>query len=220
MFAAIFAFKLLGWLKKTFDYLIAFGALGMFGIALLDAALMPLPGGADAAMILLTAQRPELMLLFALAGTAGSVLGCLFMYSFARKAGKKALRRFSESKQARVKDLLDRYDMLAVAGASLMPPPFPFKLFVISSGVFQLNPLRFALGIALGRGARFLLEGLLVVKYGPQIKDTIDHYAREVGIICLAAIVLVAVFFIARSLLKKKDGEEGLPEVAEEPLAK
>ncbi len=219
MFALIFVFKLFGWLKKTFDYLIAFGALGMFGIALLDAALMPLPGGADAAMILLTAQRPELMLLFALAGAAGSVLGCLFMYSFARKAGKKALRRFSESKQARVKGLLDRYDMFAVAGASLMPPPFPFKLFVISAGVFQMNPARFALGIGLGRGARFLLEGFLVVRYGPQIKDTIDHYAREAGLACVLLIAAAAVFFITRSLLKKKE-EETLPDVAEEPLAK
>jgi membrane protein YqaA with SNARE-associated domain len=210
--AFIYAFKLLGWLKKTFDYLIAFGPLGIFGIAFIDSALIPLPGGADAAMIALTAQKPEWMLLFALSATVGSVLGCLVMYSMARKAGEVALRRFSPKKQTRVKDLLDRYDMFAVAGASLMPPPFPFKLFVISSGVFRLNIWRFALGIGIGRGIRFLLEGALVVRYGPQIKDTIDHYAREVGLICVVLLALAAVFFIARNLLRKKD------ELAEEPM--
>jgi membrane protein DedA with SNARE-associated domain len=215
MFAAIFAFKLLGWLKKTFDYLIAFGPLGMFGIALLDSALVPLPGGPDAAMMFLTAQRPGLMPLFALAGAAGSVIGCLMMYSVSRKAGERALRRFSERKRARVKDLLDRYDMFAVAGASLMPPPFPFKLFVISSGVFQMNAARFALGVGIGRGLRFLLEGFLVIRYGPQVKETLERHAREVGFVCVILIALAAVFFIARNMLKKKDAEE----IADEPVA-
>jgi membrane protein DedA with SNARE-associated domain len=215
MFAAIFAFKLLGWLKKTFDYLIAFGPLGMFGIALLDSALVPLPGGPDAAMMFLTAQRPGLMPLFALAGAAGSVIGCLMMYSVSRKAGERALRRFSERKRARVKDLLDRYDMFAVAGASLMPPPFPFKLFVISSGVFQMNAVRFALGVGIGRGLRFLLEGFLVIRYGPQVKETLERHAREVGFVCVILIALAAVFFIARNMLKKKDAEE----IADKPVA-
>jgi membrane protein YqaA with SNARE-associated domain len=215
MFASFFAFKLLGWLKKTFDYLIAFGPLGMFGIALLDSALIPLPGGPDAAMMFLTAQRPGMMPLFALAGAAGSVAGCLMMYSFARKAGERALRRFSESKRKRVKGLLDRYDMFAVAGASLMPPPFPFKLFVISSGVFQMNAVRFALGVGVGRGLRFLLEGFLVIRYGPQVKETLELHAREVGLVLILLMVLAAIFFIARNLLKKKS----VAELAEEPVA-
>lgn len=217
MFAFTYAF--LKWsdkFKQVFDHLIAYGPLGLFGIVFLDSALIPLPGGPDAAMILLTAQRPDLMPLLVLAGVAGSVLGCLVMYGVARRAGGAALKRFSPRKQARVKDLLDRYDMFAVAGACLAPPPFPFKLFVISSGVLRLNPLKFALGIALGRGVRFALEGWLVVRYGPQIKVTIDHYAREAGLVMIVLLALAAVFFITRSYLKSRRQplvEDELPSV-------
>ena len=219
MLALIHLITLAGWLKKTFDYLIAFGPLGLFGIVFLDSAFIPLPGGPDAAMIVVTAQRPDLMPLLVLAGMAGSVLGCLIMYWMARRAGRQALKRFSPGKQARVKELLDRYDMFAVAGACLMPPPFPFKLFVISSGALRLNPVRFVLGIALGRGVRFLLEGLLVVHYGAQIKVTIEHYAREAGLISIVLIALAAVFFITRNWLKNRNKAGVVPtEISDEPL--
>ena len=55
----------------------------------------------------------------------------------------RALSKFSEAKQKRVKDLIERYDMLSVLVATLLPPPFPFKLFVITAGVFRFSLLRF-----------------------------------------------------------------------------
>jgi membrane protein YqaA with SNARE-associated domain len=183
------------------DFLIPFGAFGLFGIALLDSALIPLPGGPDAVMLLLSTQNPARMPLYALAATAGSVVGCVILYYISRRAGRSALEKFPASKQARVKELVDRYDVLSVLVASVLPPPFPFKLFVITAGVFRLSLVRFALAVAVGRAFRFFLEGFLAVRYGERAKDLLAENYPAVG---LGLAALIVVIFVLKRLLGRR----------------
>src|SRR5438132_14113654 len=118
--------------------------------------MIPMPGGVDAVLLLLSASRPSWVLVYVAAATIGSTAGCVVLYYISRRAGHRALARFSEAKQKRVKNLIDRYDVLSVLVASLLPPPFPFKLFVVSAGVFRLPPLRFSITIAADRDFRIL----------------------------------------------------------------
>ena len=193
--------KITGGLAGVRDFLLAYGPLGLFAIALLDSALIPLPAGPDVVMILLTLRNPSWMLIYAAAATVGSVAGCVILYYISRKAGRRALERFSEKKQARVKGMIDRYDALSVFVASILPPPFPFKLFVITSGVFRVSVVRFAIAIAVGRALRFLLEGYLAVKYGDRAEVLFKQYFPWVGLGLACAVVL---FFVGRMLWKKK----------------
>jgi membrane protein YqaA with SNARE-associated domain len=197
--------KLTSGLKAISNYLGAFGPFGLFAIALLDSALVPLPGGPDAVMILLSARYPAWMPLYALAATAGSVIGCLILYRISRRAGRRALEKFSEKKQARVKELVDRYDVLAVLVASVLPPPFPFKLFVITAGVFRLSMWRFAAAIAAGRAFRFLLEGYVAVNYGERAQEFLSNNYPAIGLGLAAGIVLV---FVLRSVVQRKRRSE------------
>jgi membrane protein YqaA with SNARE-associated domain len=177
----------------------AFGPFGLFAIAFLDSVMVPMPGGVDAVMILLSAARPAWMLIYAAAAVIGSTAGCMVLYYVSRRAGHRALARFSEAKQKRVKDLLERYDVLAVLVASLLPPPFPLKLFVVSAGVFRFNALRFAIAIAAGRAFRYLFEGYLAARYGDHAKDILARYYPAIGI-GLAVIIVLA--FVGKSLLR------------------
>jgi membrane protein YqaA with SNARE-associated domain len=198
------------------QYLLAYGPFGLFAIALLDSALVPLPGGADAVMILLSTTRPAWWPIYAAAATLGSVIGCVILYYISRRTGRRALSRFSERKQKRVKELIDRYDVLSVLVASLLPPPFPFKLFVITTGVFRLNVWRFALAIAAGRAFRFLLEGYLAARYGEHAKDLLARYYPAIGI-SLAALIII--FFITRNMRRRaKKPANDLEETAEEQM--
>ena len=199
--------KITNGLTGVKDFLVPFGAFGLFGIALLDSALIPLPGGPDAVMILLSTQSPARMPLYALGATAGSVIGCVILYYISRRAGRSALDKFSEAKRARVKELVDRYDVLSVLVASVLPPPFPFKLFVITAGVFRLSLLRFAAAVAVGRAFRFLLEGYLAVRYGERAKDLLAENYPAVGLGVAALVVLV--FVLKRFLGKKKEAVGG-----------
>lgn len=192
-------------LEQLSQNLIVYGPFGLFAIALLDSAFVPLPGGPDAVMMLLAAARPQWTILYALAATLGSVIGCVLLYYISRRVGEKALTRFSPAKQASVKNLMDRYDVLAVLVASVLPPPFPFKLFVVTAGVFRLNVVRFALAIAVGRLFRFLLEGYLAARYGEQAKELLGAYYPAIGI--SLAVLLVGLFIGRRTLLRRQRAE-------------
>ena len=182
-----------GWLTRVSEYLITFGAFGLFAVALLDSTFVPLPSSADALMLLLSTTYPSWMLFYAFMATSGSAIGCLILYLISRRAGARALNRFSERKQARVKNLIERYDMMAVLVATLLPPPFPFKLFVVTAGVFRFSLLRFMLAIVAGRAFRFLLEGYFAVRYGAEAKVILVKYYPWIGLGLVAAIVLFVI---------------------------
>lgn len=193
-------------LTRLSDVLIAFGPFGLFAVALLDSSFVPLPSSADALMLLLTAAHPRWMVFYATVATAGSALGCIILYYVSCRAGSRALAGFSAAKQQRVKKLIDRYDVLSVLVASLLPPPFPFKVFVITAGVFRFSVTRFLAAIVVGRGFRFLLEGYFAVRYGAQAKPILARYYPWIGFGFAALIVAV---FLTRSLLKRRPGAAG-----------
>lgn len=177
-------------LTRLSEYLITFGAFGLFAVALLDSTFVPLPSSADALMVLLSTTYPSWMLLYAFMATSGSALGCLILYLVSRRAGSRALNRFSEAKKRRVKTLIERYDMIAVLVATLLPPPFPFKLFVVTAGVFRFSLVRFMLAIIAGRAFRFLLEGYLAVRYGTAAKEILAKYYPWIALGLVAGILL------------------------------
>jgi len=180
-------------LTRVSEYLITLGPFGLFAVALLDSSFVPLPSSADALMLLLSTANPSWMLLYAFVATTGSALGCCILYLVSRRAGARALKRFSEAKQARVKLLIERYDIMAVLVATLLPPPFPFKLFVVTAGVFRFSLLRFMLAVIAGRAFRFLLEGYFAVRYGPQAKEILAKYYPFIGLGLVAAILLFVI---------------------------
>ena len=204
-----FLAKLSRHLDKFGTYLMAFGAPGLFVLCLLDSTFVPLPSFADLLLIGLSMTNPQWMPVYVLLAVLGSTIGCVILYYISSRAGSRALRKFSPAKQKRVKDLIDRYDVLSVLVASVMPPPFPFKLFVISAGVFRFNLIRFTIAIFVGRLFRFLLEGYLAVRYGMQAKEVL---AREYPWIALGLVIVILSFFLTRNLLKRRagPGEEGL----------
>ena len=204
-------------LTRASEYLITFGAFGLFTLALLDSTFVPLPSSADALMLVLSTTHPRWMPLYALMATAGSALGCFILYHISRRAGARALRKFSEKKQKRVKELIDRYDMFAVLVATLLPPPFPFKLFVISAGVFRFSVLRFMVAIIAGRAFRFLLEGFFAVRYGQDAKVILARYYPWIG---LGLALGILIFVLAKRFWKREAVEivEELQHVSETGL--
>jgi len=202
--------KITGGLTRISQYLVSFGPFGLLAIAFLDSLFIPMPGGVDAVLLLLAASRPSWVLIYVAAATVGSTAGCVGLYKVSQRAGHRALRRFSEKKQKRVKDLIDRYDVLSVLVASLLPPPFPFKLFVVSAGVFRLNLMRFTIAIAAGRTFRYLLEGYLAARYGEHAKEILSRYYPAIGI-GLALLIIIA--FVGKNLMNRGAAPEPISDV-------
>jgi uncharacterized membrane protein YdjX (TVP38/TMEM64 family) len=100
--------------------------------------------------------------------------------------------------------------VLSVLVASLLPPPFPFKLFVVSAGVFRLNLMRFTIAIAAGRTFRYLLEGYLAARYGEHAKEILSRYYPAIGI-GLALLIIIA--FVGKNLMNRGAAPEPISDV-------
>ncbi|MBO0859317.1 MAG: DedA family protein [Chloracidobacterium sp.] len=200
-------------MKSLKAALIGFGALGIFGIALLDATFIPLPGGPDLAVMALSHQNHSMALAYVIAAIAGSTIGSLLHYFIGCKGGHAALKRFSPKKLARVGDLINRYDFWAMLMAAVLPPPFPLKLFLISAGAFRMRLWRFVAAMAVGRGVRFSLEGWMAVSYGEQAADIFKQHYPKIGLSIAAAVLVI---FLLNNLLRRRNLNEEL----EAPTAK
>ncbi len=173
------------------------GIPGVLLIAALDSAAIPIPGGPDAVVMLVSWQRPSLMPMVALAAALGSVLGCYLLYLVGRKGGDLALRHFTPQRREHVKERLRRNDVLAVFVSVIGPPPFPTKIFILSAGVIHMSWRRFVLAVFMGRFLRFLVEGYLGARFGDQAAGILkSHYPAFLIALLLAVIVVLVLKYL------------------------
>ncbi len=155
--------------------------LGLFGIAFFDSSLLSLPEINDALLLYFGARFPRRAFYYALMTMLGSVAGASLLYGLARWKGFSFLeKRYPKGKLQSVFGLVRRYGALAVLVPSILPPPFPFKIFVLSSGALGLSVPRFLLAIALGRTVRYFGEAWLAVRYGDQALNYLHANAGNV----------------------------------------
>jgi len=168
---------------------LALGAPGLFIVAFLDSSVLPLPEMNDLLLVWMSVQHKHRMVLYAACAVLGSVAGSLVPYGLGRKGGEAFIRkRFSAGRVDRMTALLKRHGLIAVLVACLLPPPAPFKLFMMLSGAAGISVGRFAAAIAIGRTIRFFGLGLLAVRYG----DSALVLIRENGpSVSMALIILI-----------------------------
>lgn len=170
------------------------GGPGLFIIAFLDSSFISLPQINDLLVISMVIQHPYWMPYYALMATAGSVAGCLVLYGIARKGGDALIRkRFKGRTLDRATRLSQRYGVLALVVPAILPPPAPFKVFVLLAGVSGVKPVPFALAIAVGRGLRYFVIGLLSVWYGQAAVTFLETHGTTVAIWVAVAVVIAAV---------------------------
>jgi membrane protein YqaA with SNARE-associated domain len=172
--------SLLAWVQGV---AVALGAPGLFLVAALDSSFLSLPQVNDLLLILSVTRHPERMPLYAAMSTLGSLAGCFVMYGIGRKGGDALLRkRFNGPRTGKALALFNRFGMLAVLVPAILPPPAPFKIFVILAGVSRMSPWTFAFAIILGRGFRYVGEGLLAVWYGEQALTFLEAHGKQVAL--------------------------------------
>src|SRR5262245_40076028 len=132
------------------------GAPGLFVVAFLDSSFLSLPEINDLLLVWMVTSHKSRMVLYSTAATLGSISGCLVLYYIGRKGGDALVRgRFGHGPVDRALATMQRYGTLAVLIPSLLPPPAPFKIFVLLAGVAHIRPSRFIIAIGIGRGVRY-----------------------------------------------------------------
>jgi membrane protein YqaA with SNARE-associated domain len=186
-------FHLPHWLQAI---VVSTGGVGLFLIALLDSSVLTFPVINDLLLINLSIQHPARMPYYATMATLGSVGGCLFLYYLARKGGEAMFHKHAGTRAQHIHAWINRNGFACILLTALLPPPTPFKVFVIAAGALEMPVRSFVLGLTLARGIRFFGEGYLAVKYGTQSTQYLLTHKLQVAGIALA--VVLALYVVTR----------------------
>ncbi len=95
--------------------------------------------------------------------------------------------------------MYQRHGLLAVVVPALLPPPVPFKVFVLLAGAASVSPVRFGLAVAVGRGIRYFGQGYLAVLYGEQAAEFMKTHGTAIGIgLALTAVLIATAVLLLR----------------------
>jgi CubicO group peptidase (beta-lactamase class C family)/membrane protein DedA with SNARE-associated domain len=187
--------KFPAWLQRL---VAAMGSGGLFVVTFLDSSVLSFPFVADAVVIELSIENAARMPLYAAMAALGSLAGCIWLYWLAKKGGEAYFHRHAGKHAVKTRQWVDNNAFLSVFIPAILPPPFPFKIFVVAEGVFQVPLRTFAIALLLGRGLRYLAEGFFGVKYGPQ---SLLFLATHGGAFAIGAILVLLVLYGAGRLL-------------------
>jgi membrane protein YqaA with SNARE-associated domain len=178
----------------------ALGAPGIFLVAFLDSSILSLPEVADLLVIWMVTNNKSRVVLYVVSATVGSLLGCLLLYWIGRKGGASFVhKRFGSTNVERTLNAFRRYGVMAVLIPSILPPPAPFKIFVLLAGIADISVARFSTAILIGRGLRYSVEGLLAIWYGERAMAFIRDNGTTVAIALVAVIAIGFVIYLLRS---------------------
>jgi membrane protein YqaA with SNARE-associated domain len=179
---------------------LSMGAPGLFVAAFLDSSFISLPLINDSLVVFMSVNHAERMPLYALLATGGSVAGCYAIYVLAERGGEAFLRkRLHEGHVERGLAVYRRNGLLALMVPALLPPPAPFKLFVLLAGVAEVRPLQFVTAIGIARGLRYLALGYLAIRYGSLAIEIMGTQGRDAAL-TLAAVIAAgaALYWLSR----------------------
>ena len=173
------------------------GGPGLFLIAFLDSSVLTFPIVNDLLLIDLSIQSPARMPYYAAMATLGSVVGCTVLYYIARKGGEAMFHKHAGSRAQQIHAWIERNGFLSILVTALLPPPTPFKVFVIAAGALEMPVLQFVFGLLAARAIRFFGVGYLAVRFGDEATYYLLTHKLEVAGIIL---ILVLTLYLAKRL--------------------
>lgn len=189
------------------------GSWGVFAIAGIDSSFVGMP--LDAMVAAYVYQKPHWMLLYVVMASTGSALGSLVIYVIGYQGGEALLRKRSPQRFAKIHEGFEEHPFWTLMFPAMLPPPTPFKLFLLGAGVSEMKVTQFLLAIFAGRFVRFLILGLLTIFYGPQFVDAASRIFREHFSVVIGAVIGAMVTWIVlhrtRGRKRRLAGETNQP---------
>jgi len=174
------------WKQKILAFAGGLGAPGLFLISFLDSSVLTFPVINDLLVIELSINRPERMPLYALLAMLGSVLGCVVLFYLAEKGGEALFHKHAGDRAPAIRNWVVKNGFGGMLFAALLPPPTPFKVFVVAAGVFEVPLGSFVAAVALARAMRYFGIGYLAVRYGKQTMPYLQHHRFKVVLVLVA----------------------------------
>jgi len=198
--------NLSGWKQKIVAFATGLGAPGLFLISFLDSSVLTFPVINDLLLIELCIQRPARMPLYASMAALGSVLGCVLLFFIAEKGGEALFHKHAGKRAQAIHNWVVHNGFAGMLVAALLPPPTPFKIFVVAAGVFEVPLLSFISAITLARLIRYFGIGYLAIRYGANALPYLAGHKWQVTAVAIG--LVVASYVLSRLILRHrpKDG--------------
>lgn len=182
------------------------GIWGVFAIAFADSALLGMP--VDAIVAYYVYQDHRKLLFYVLMASLGSVIGSIPLYVIGYLGGEKVLRkRITEERFQRIHRSFEEHEFWALMFPAMLPPPMPFKIFVLGAAVFEMRFRDFVAAMFAGRFVRFLTLALLTLWFGPQIVELTATVVRQHFGWLLGAIAGGVLVWLLMRRSKKRKGQ-------------
>jgi membrane protein YqaA with SNARE-associated domain len=180
------------------------GAWGVLVVGAVDGAFIGLP--VDAVVAGYVYQNHARFVLYALMASTGSALGSIVIYVIGYKGGEELLRkRIPPARFEKIHQAFDKHPFWSLMLPAMLPPPTPFKLFVLAAAVSEMGFARFLLAIFSGRLVRFLLLGLLTIRFGPNVVHLLGTIFQQHYYLILEAIIVgLIVWFVMRRRKRRR----------------
>jgi len=192
-------------IEHAYEFIADLGGPGLFMIALADSSFLSLPEGNDVLIVVLsTGQNWGLMTYYVLMTTFGSVCGCSVLYSVGRRGGKFMETRLKGEKAEEMKAMYRRWGTWSVLIPSILPPPTPFKVFVLSAGLFRIPFPKFLLSVVIGRSIRYFMWGILAVLYGEVVGEFIEENLPLVGSVLFLLLIAILSSYAVKWFRERK----------------
>jgi membrane protein YqaA with SNARE-associated domain len=163
------------WIWKV---LAPLGPWGVFAIAAVDGSLVGMPIDAVVASYVYN-DRPH-FLFYVVMASAGSALGSSVMYAIGYFGGETVLRkRISEERFDKIHASFEQHEFWALMFPAMLPPPTPFKLFVLAASAFEMRFTHFLAAVFAGRFVRFFVLAVLTIEFGPQVIHLVGSLVRQ-----------------------------------------
>ena len=158
--------------------------------------------GVDALVVLIAVWSRGQGYEAAVAATVGSIVGNLILFAIARKGGEEYLHKYtSHGRGLKLRAWFVEYGLLTVFVPALLVVPMPLKLFVLSAGALEVNPVKFIVVLLAARIPRYFFLAWLGTRLG---KDTLPYLQHHVWQFMGLGVALFAVLYVAIHFLHRR----------------
>jgi membrane protein YqaA with SNARE-associated domain len=180
------------------------GAWGILAAAALDGGFIGLP--IDAVVAGYIYQNQHRFLWYVLIAATGSTLGSVVIYLIGYAGGEELLRkRIPPHRFEKIHSSFDQHSFRSLMFPAMLPPPFPFKFFALAAAVSEMSIVRYLLAIFCGRTVRFLVLGLLTLKFGPGVVHLLGNlFGRHLYAVLLVAAAAGVAWFLKHRLARSR----------------
>jgi len=201
--------SLSGWKQKVVAFASGLGAPGLFLISFLDSSVLTFPIINDLLLIHLSMEHPARMPLYAFMASLGSVLGCVVLYFIARKGGEAIFHKKAGKHGHAIRHWVEQNGFVGMLIAALLPPPTPFKFFVLAAGVFEVPLFSYTAAITIARLFRYFGVGYLAIRYGADAMPYLMQHKLQVSVFVISLVTVS--YVLSRVLLKRRTPPENVP---------